>query len=124
MPNNEQNIAANLLTSINSNDPTNAFLINLNSGNLNLVSQNAIALSSSFNNFLSSSSSGSNDNDTATTNQLNQVYTQMASLRTYLVEKVASLSVSDTSSMKVISSALYSVTQTTSQVSTQAAVIY
>ena len=116
MPNNED-IAASLLNSIDTNDASMPFLVDLNSGNLNLVSQNVIALTTSFNNIQTSPASASN------ATYLTQEFTQMASVRTYLVEKVTSLSVSDVSSIKVISSALASATQTTSQISKKSAVI-
>ena len=113
MPNNE--LATSLANSIRGNEASNPFLLELNSGNLNLVSKNVIALSTVFN--IQSKSSSS-----FLKNESSQFDNQMAYLREFMVNKVAQLSVSTVSSVKVISSALSAATQTPVQVSSKAAV--
>ena len=113
MPNNE--LATSLANSIRGNEASNPFLLELNSGNLNLVSKNVIALSTVFN--IQSKSSSS-----LLKNESSQFDNQMAYLREFMVNKVAQLSVSTVSSVKVISSALSAATQTPVQVSSKAAV--
>ena len=98
------------------NGPTGSLLVALNSGNLNLVSSNVIALSTVLNIPITSSYSNSTENEL-----LNN---DMADLREFLVEKVSTLSISDISSVKVISSALASATQSTGQISSKTAVKY
>ena len=113
-PNNE--LATNLADSIKANEVNNPFLIELNSGNLNLVCKNVIALSTVFNiqsNTLPSAQSSQNEN---------AFNDQMALLREFMVNKVARMSVTTVSSVKVISSALSTGTQTTTQVSSNSAV--
>lgn len=126
-PNNQ--LANSLAESISSNDASSPMVIELNSGNLNLVSKNVISLATVFN-IQSSMSLNSNNtlnnsavsaNDTAAIAQINN---QMASLREFLVNKMIGLSVSDISSIKVISSALSVATQTVQQVSATTAVIF
>ena len=111
-PNN--NLADSLAQSISSNDPTCPLLVDLNSGNLNLVSKNVIALTSVFN----VQSYTTSSNASATTLQNNQ----KADLREFMINKVNDLSISDISSIKVISSALSAATGTPQQVSSKAAV--
>ena len=122
-------LANSLAESISSNDASSPMVIELNSGNLNLVSKNVISLATVFN-IQSSMSLNSNNtlnnsavsaNDTAAIAQINN---QMASLREFLVNKMIGLSVSDISSIKVISSALSVATQTVQQVSANTAVIF
>ena len=115
-PNNA--LANSLADSITNNDPNSPFLVQLNSGNLNLVAKNVIALTTVFNIQSSSSASSTNVNLT----QVNEVNNQMAALREFMVNKVTELSVSDISSIKVISSALSAATQSPDQVSTTLAV--
>jgi len=91
----------------------------LNSGNLNLVAKNVIALSSVFN---IQSDTTNSDNKSASDSLLSAQNNQMASLRDFLVRKVCDLSVSDLSSIKVISSALSATTQIPEQVTTNTAV--
>ena len=118
MPN--DNLANNLAASIASNDPNSPFLQNLNSGNLNLVAKNVIALTSVFNIQGLSSSSITTTPSNSTSNAVND---QKAALREFLIGKVAELSVSDISSIKVIASALSSASANTDQISKNAAVI-
>jgi hypothetical protein len=116
MPN--DNLANNLAASIASNDPNSPFLQDLNSGNLNLVAKNVIALSSVFN-IQSLSTSTATTSTTTITNAEND---KKAALREFLIGKVAELSVSDMSSIKVIASALSSASANTDQISRNAAV--
>ena len=119
MPN--DNLANNLAASIATNDPNSPFLQDLNSGNLNLVAKNVIALTSVFNiQGLSSSSATTTTSSNTTSNAAND---QKAALREFLIGKVAGLSVSDMSSIKVISSALSTASANTDQISRNAAVI-
>ena len=111
-PNN--GLATSLADSITSNDVASPLLVELNSGNLNVVSKNVIALATVFN--IQSSSPAVNSSQTA------QINDQMATLREFLVDKVTELSVSDISSIKVISSALSAATQSQAQVSSKTAV--
>ena len=97
-------------------DPNNPFLTQLNSGNLNLVAKNVIALTTVFN--IQSTDSASSQNLT----EIAQANNQMSVLREFMVNKMNELSVSDMSSIKVISSALSAATQTPDQVSTKTAV--
>ena len=111
MPNN--NFTSSLAASIATNDPNSTFLQDLNSGNLNIVAKNVIALTSDFNiQSLSPSASSSNNSEND----------QKAELREFLIDKVTELSVSDMSSIKVIASALSSATANTDQISRNAAV--
>lgn len=104
------------LTTNNDNEASLYLMADMNSGNLNLICADAIALSIVFNMDLSSSqmltSSLSN-------NTLND---QMALTREYMLRKVIELSVCSISSIKVMSSALAAITQTTKQISTTMAV--
>lgn len=112
-PNN--NLASQLAASITTNDPNSPFLQDLNSGNVNLVAKNVIALTSVFN-IQSISSTNSSSTSSPTDND------QKASLREFLVGKVTELTVSDMSSIKVISSALSTASANTDQLSRNAAV--
>ena len=116
-PNN--NLADQLASTITSNDPNSPFLQDLNSGNVNLVAKNVIALTSVFNIQSLSSSSAASSNSTASASNAND---QKASLREFLVGKVTELTVSDMSSIKVISSALSTASANTEQLSRNAAV--
>ena len=104
-PNN--NLATSLADSITSSDPNCQFLVELNSGNLNTVSKNVISLATVFN-IQSESQTAASSSSSGTVNltQIDQVNNQMATLREFLVNKVTELSVSDISSIKVISSAI------------------
>lgn len=127
LPDNQ--LATNLANSISTNDPSCSALIALNSGNLNLVAKNVIGLTSVFNiqslgnpvQTLTSSPSSSNT-DTNLTSQINTLNNQFADLREFMVNIVSNLSVTDLSSIKVISSALSAATQTPSQITTNTAV--
>jgi hypothetical protein len=104
--NNNSNIFEAILT--NSGESLSfETLSELNSGNLNLISKNVIFLSNALNsqNMLSSF-----DND------------QKALVREYLLDKLNIISVSDISSIKVLSSAMSVVTQIPSQASSNLAV--
>lgn len=116
-PNN--NLADQLASTITSNDPNSPFLQDLNSGNVNLVAKNVIALTSVFNIQSLSSSSAASSNSTSSASNAND---QKASLREFLVGKVTELTVSDMSSIKVISSALSTASANTEQLSRNAAV--
>ena len=121
IPNNE---LANLISdSILNQNPYCQAYIYLNSGNLNLIAKNVIALSTVFN-IQSESQTAASSSSSGTVNltQIDQVNNQMATLREFLVNKVTELSVSDISSIKVISSALSAATQSTSQISSKTAV--
>ena len=110
------NLADSLTSSITTNDPNSPFLRDLNSGNLNLVAKNVIALSSVFN--IQSLSSATSKNSSQADND------QKSQLREYLISKVVDLSVSHMSSIKVISSALASASANTEQISRNSAVNY
>lgn len=116
MPN--DNFVTNLASTIKSNDPNSQFLQDLNSGNVNLVAKNVLALTSVFN-LESSSTAGAQANSTASSNADND---QKASIREYLIGKVADLTVSDLSSIKVISSALSAASANTEQITRNSAV--
>ena len=109
-------LANNLASAISSNDPASPLLTDLNSGNLNLVAKNVIALSSVFN--IQSTASQTDVTANTTLDQNNQ----MAALREFFMQKVVDLSVSDISSIKVISSALSATTGAPQQVSSSMAV--
>jgi hypothetical protein len=111
------NLANSLTASITTNDPNSPFLQDLNSGNLNRVAKNVIALSSVFN--IQSLSSA-----TIKKNSSNADNDQKSQLREYLISKVVDLSVSHMSSIKVISSALASASANTEQISRNSAVNY
>jgi hypothetical protein len=88
-------------------------LLELNSGNLNLVAKNVIVLTTYFNMQFKIQSM----NKTEASNSDNE----MAFLRDYMIDRVTQLSVSDISSVKVISSALSAATRTPVQISTKSA---
>ena len=94
------------LTSSLENGP---LLTELNSGNLNLVARNAIALSDGLNMQVDSSQSAEQTN-------------QMAVIREFLVSKVSDLTVTDSRSINTISTSLSTLTRTAEQVSSQMAV--
>ena len=114
-PNN--NLADQLASLITTNDPNSPFLQDLNSGNVNLVAKNVIALTSVFN--IQSLSPSASNASTTVTNSAND---QKASLREFLIGKVTELTVSDMSSIKVISSALSTASANTDQISRNSAV--
>ena len=120
MPN--VNLANNLAASIASNDPDSSFLQNINSRNLNLVAKNVIALTSVFNIQSLSTPTATASTDISTNTTTNAENDQKAALREFLIGKVAELSVSDMSSIKVIASALSSASANTDQISRNAAV--
>jgi hypothetical protein len=118
-------LASSLANSIASNGANSPLVLELNSGNLNLVSKNVIALATVFNMQSSSNTAGSNassSSSNSSSDQNVQINNRMASLREFLVDKVSSLTVSDVSSIKVISSALSAAKQTANQVSSNTAV--
>lgn len=112
MPN--LNLANILAESIASNDMNSPFIQALNSGNLNLVAKNVIALSSVFN--IQSLSSATSFKSSQEDNE------QKSQLREYLISKVVELSVSHMSSIKVISSSLASASTNTEQLTRNSAV--
>ena len=109
-------LADDLATILATNDPSSQLNVALNSGNLNLVAKNVIALTTVFN--IQSSSNSSGNMSDALSGQNNK----MADLREFMVKKVTDLSVTDISSVKVISSALSASTQTYDQITTNTAV--
>ena len=104
LPNNNTGIFESILADKSSSQ---TILEQLNSGNLNLISSTVISLANSLNN-QNSFFNFSND--------------QQALIRKYLMDKLTPLSVSDISSLKVLSSALSVLTQTYDQVSASLAV--
>ena len=117
-PNN--NLANDLTSSILTNDLTNPLFIGLNSGNLNLVSKNVIAISTALN-LQSTSKNESSQNIDSQTNK-DETNNQVAQIREYLVEKISALSISDISSIKVISAALSTTTNSLEQITSNTAV--
>ena len=91
-------------------NPNSKLSVGLNSGNLNIVAKNVISLTTVFN--MQSS------NDTSS-----ELKNQMADFRDFMVQKISSLSISDISSIKLISGALSASTTSLEQVSSNAAVI-
>ena len=112
-------LALSVMQSIKNNDQNNQFISGLNSGNLNMVAANIIALSSVFN---TESEASLNTSNTNTSNN-NVDNNDKANIRDYMAQKVTQLSVSDVSSIKVIGSALSKLTETPQQVSSNTAVI-
>jgi hypothetical protein len=112
-------LALSVMQSIKNNDQNNQFISGLNSGNLNMVAANIIALSSVFNTESEASLNTSNTNNTNNNVDNND----KANIRDYMAQKVTQLSVSDVSSIKVIGSALSKLTETPQQVSSNTAVI-
>ncbi len=104
--NNDSNIFEAILTN-NGESLNTETMIELNSGNLNLISKNVISLSNALN---SQDVLSSFDND------------QKAMVREYLMDKLNIISVSDISSIKVLSSAMSVVTQIPNQASSNLAV--
>jgi hypothetical protein len=111
-------LALSLMQSVKKNDQNNQFMAGLNSGNLNMVAANIIALSSVFNTESEASLNASNTNTSDNNNNNND----KATIRDYMAQKVTQLSVSDISSIKVIGSALSKLTETPQQVSSNTAV--
>ena len=98
-------MASNMGDMVNSNDPNSPIMQDLNSGNVNLVARNSLILSSVLN-----SGNGKLSND------------ECANVRDFLIDKISSLTVSDMSSIKAISTALSMATSSIEQVSKTAAV--
>jgi len=106
-------LAQSLMQSMKANDQSNQFIAGLNSGNLNLIAANVIALSSVFN----AESDGSlNTSNTSKNNE-------KAAMRDYMAQKMTQMSAYDVSSIKVMGSALSKLTETPQQVSYNTAVI-
>ena len=105
MPNDQ--LANTLSDAILNKNPYSNVFIYLNSGNLNLVSLNVIAMSTVFN--IQGANSTQNNH--------------VASLREFFVEKLVALSVSDISSIKLIASAFSALTYIPEQISFKLAVI-
>jgi len=76
----DNSLANNLANSITSNNGDNQLLLNLNSGNLNIVAKNVIAITT----ILNFQSSDSDENSTSSTNDQN---VQLAGLREFMVKK-------------------------------------
>lgn len=91
----DNSLAQSLSDSISSRDPNNLLLIDLNSGNLNIVAKNVIALTTILN-FQSSDTSSSSSSTTSTQNSTssNAFNVQIAELREFMVEKISAISVS------------------------------
>ena len=98
-------IASNLVDMVSSNDPNSPIIQDLNSGNVNLVAGNSLVLSCVLN------SANKNISDD-----------QGANVRDFLIDKISSLTVSDMSSIKIISTALFMTTSKIEQVSKAGAV--
>ena len=107
-PNND--LASSISNSMLTNDPSSQIVSQMNSHNLNLVSKSVISMST----VLNVESSGTNSSSSANE--------QTATLRGYMAEKMSDISVSDVSSIKVISSTLSVLTKTLQQVSSSTAV--
>ena len=103
-----------LMQSITNNELNNQMMIDMNSNNLNMVAANTIALSTFFN--------IQSQNQTSIVTNDNSDNNQKAFMRNYMAQKVASLSVSDVSSIKVIGSALSKLTEIPQQISSNIAV--
>ena len=101
-------ILSSLIESIATKDMTSSIYADLNSGNLNLVTNNVISLMTVINTKTIILNASTNE--------------QMSSLRDILIEKLIELSVTDVNSIKAIASALSSVTQVHYQVSSNSAV--
>ena len=101
------------ILNFNGNGSNSQILNNLNSGDTNLVTSNVLALTSLINAQSNSENSSSNNDNS-----------QMILLRDFMADKVAQLSVTDVNSIRVIGSALSSITQDTQQVSVNTAVNY
>ncbi len=99
----------NLVSTFTSASSNIQLMSDLNSGNINLVSNNALSISSGFNEQFNSSQS------------LSQT-SQIANIKEFLVSKVAQLSLGDSNSISTVASTLSSLTQVPSQVSTNMAV--
>ena len=108
MPNNE--LAKNLSLSIKSNDFSSKFLQELNSGNINRVSQNVIALSTVFN------------MQTTKNKTFNAENEEKSYLRHFLIRKMINLSACDVSRIKMISSSIASSLGNTKQITRESAV--
>lgn len=114
MPNDELTIQ--LINSIANNDVNSQLMIDLNSGNMNVISKNVMALSSVFN----TQSFTQNTSLSPSSNEDNNQ--QMASLREFMVEKLSQFNASDLSSVKLLASTLSVATKTPQQVSPKLAV--
>ena len=116
------NTVSDFTSLISSNDPNSQILLELNSGNLNLVSKNVIALALAFNlqTINSSNSTSSNQSIAATTEQNNQ----LAVLREFLASKIDSLVVLSASNIKNIASTLAVLTNNPNQITTNSAVFF
>jgi hypothetical protein len=142
----------NLISSLVSSDPSSGFLKTLQSGDLNTVAKNVIALASTLNSLVdddsSSSSSSSNSSSSssdssgssssgssgssassgtassATNSAAQQQKNQKAEARAALMNFVSQMPVTSPSSAKVLSSTISVLTRKTSEISMGTAVIY
>ena len=111
--------ADDIANSLMDTTQSSPFLLDINSGNLNLVAKNVISLTSVFN-VQSLGAATATTGSSSTTPDPND--DKKAFLREYLINKVSDLTVSDISSIKVIGSALSVATGTIQQMSKQSAV--
>ena len=114
MPNDA--LANTLIDAISSQNTNSPVYATLNSGDLNLVAKNVIALSTVFN-------IQSNTMPTSNVTAISAQNNQMATLREFFFEKIGNLSISDMSSIKLIASAFSAATDTPVQISSKSAVI-
>ena len=99
---------ASLIESLTIKYPSNRFLVELTTGNLNLICKNVISLSSFMNIYES--------------NETNETNNEMALLRNVMLDKIVNLSVSSISSIKLFASTLLVLTKVPQQVSSSLAV--
>jgi hypothetical protein len=114
-------LVTQLLDSLSSSDMSSQFMLNLNSGNLNLITKNIIGLSSVLNaQQMTSTSTSANSSSNVNTND--ETNRQMASIREFMVEKLTQFNASDLSSVKVLASTLSVTTKNSEQITTRLAV--
>ena len=110
-------LALDVLDSFHGNRSENPSIVELSSGNLNLVASNIMSLTSVFN---QQSYMGNQCHFSISQNE--NFTNSLATFRGYLVEKIAALSVSDISSIKMIATSLSHATQNLNEVSASTAV--
>jgi hypothetical protein len=114
-------LVSQLLDSLlSSSDVSSQFMLNLNSGNLNLISKNIIGLSSVLN--TQQQMTSTSDNTSSNVNSNDATNRQMASVRELMVEKLTQFNASDLSSVKVLASTLSVTTKNSEQITTRLAV--
>jgi hypothetical protein len=112
-------LAQSLRQSMRANDQNNQFIAGLNSGNLNLIAANVIAMSSVYN----AESEALINTSITNTSKNNDNNNEKAAMRDYMAQKMTQMSVYDVSSIKVMGSALSKLTEIPEQVSSNTAVI-